>query len=90
MRCSKNVAVASDPRYPFTSIESGGIHDVLAGAALAYSFLVTFVLSCARRNFHANRRGAPMLQLVGWALMAGSFAMAALLIALVVMRAALG
>jgi hypothetical protein len=63
---------------------------VLAGAAFAYSFLVTFVLSCARRNRQANRRSAPMIELVGLALMGGSFAMAGLLMALVVMRTAIG
>jgi ABC-type Na+ efflux pump permease subunit len=64
--------------------------DVIAGAALAYSFLVTFVLSCASRNRRANRAGTPMLRLVGWCLMSGSFAMAGLLFALVAMRSALG
>lgn len=63
---------------------------MLAGVALAYSFLVTFVISCARRNHRANRPGAPMLRMVGWTLMSGSFAMAGLLIALVAMRTALG
>jgi ABC-type Na+ efflux pump permease subunit len=63
---------------------------VLAGVALAYSFLVTFVISCADRNRRANRAGTPMLRLVGWCLMSGSFAMAALLFGLVAMRVALG
>ena len=63
---------------------------MLAGVALAYSFLVTFVISCARRNHRANRPGAPMIRLVGWTLMSGSFAMAGLLFGLVAMRTVIG
>ena len=59
---------------------------MLAGAAFAYSFLVAFVLACVGKNRRENRTGAPMLKLVGLALMAGSFAMAALLMALVLVR----
>jgi len=59
---------------------------VLAGAAFAYSFLVAFVLSSVKRNRRANRPGAPMLKLVGLALMSGSFAMAGLLLALALFR----
>lgn len=60
---------------------------MLAGAALAYSFLVAFVLSCVDRNRRANRKGTPMLKLVGLSLMSGSFAMSALLLALALFRA---
>jgi len=59
---------------------------VLAGAVFAYSFLVAFVLSCIGKNRREKRAGTPMLKLVGLALMAGSFAMAALLMALVLVR----
>lgn len=55
---------------------------MLAGAAFAYSFLVAFVLSSVKRNRRYNRPGTPMLKLVGLALMSGSFAMCALLLAL--------
>jgi hypothetical protein len=60
---------------------------VLAGAAFAYSFLVAFVLSSIKRNRQYNRRGTPMLRLVGLALMGGSFCMAGLLMALALFRA---
>lgn len=59
---------------------------MLAGAVFAYSFLVAFVLSCVGKNRRENRAGTPMLKLVGLALMAGSFAMAALLMSLVLVR----
>ena len=59
---------------------------MLAGAAFAYSFLVAFVLSCMGKNRRHNRPGTPMLKLVGLALMAGSFAMGALLMSLVLVR----
>jgi hypothetical protein len=63
---------------------------VLAGVALAYSFLVSFVLSCVSRNRRSNRPETPLLGLVGWALMSGSFAMAGFLFALAAMRVELG
>lgn len=66
-----------------------GDSDVLAGAAFAYSFLVAFVLSCVGKNRRENRPETPRLKLVGLALMAGSFAMAALLMALLLVRQAL-
>jgi hypothetical protein len=55
---------------------------VLAGAALTYSLLATFVLSCVSRNRRANRADTQVLTLFGWTLMSGSFAGAALLLAL--------
>jgi hypothetical protein len=55
---------------------------VYAGAALAYSVLASFILSCAHRNRRARRPNPPMLTLVGLALMSASFTASALLLAL--------
>jgi hypothetical protein len=71
---------------PVVNIQSGGIEEVLAGV-LAYGFLAAFVLSCVDRNRRTNRAGAPMLRMVGLGLMAGSFTMAGLLLALACFRA---